>query len=375
MDKTLLLNDLLKKYYDNYKDGKKLFNIDKEKSYDYFKNSLSILENLKNKYPEKIHKYKDIIEESENECLKYLSLTVDSVINSENKYYDKISIKELLSSIECGDLDLIKSLKPTQINFKEKINGNTILHYAVKYGDTGFLKHAFKLGARVDTTNNNGNTLLEFACFEQDPNMINFLVQYGANMKKHLYFRDGGKKYINSNDSIDICNIIKIILAYENDINLTNNNIHNKFKILKNLIDHNEKIHMNDFTYTNLLNGLYNLLNKLPEESAISYLEIILEELSYIIQYKLGCPPNKLEIICISLVPFIEYNFNISLDWVFSLELKYLIINLIKKKKINNLNIKNELIENIWNIYIKKEIIQEDYLGCLISQWIAKIKV
>jgi len=47
----------------------------------------------------------------------------------------------------------------------------------------------------------------------------------------------------------------------------------------------------------------------------------------------------------------------------------------INKKKINNINIKKELIEYIWKNYIEPEIIQEDYLGCLISQWIAKIKV
>ena len=29
----------------------------------------------------------------------------------------------------------------------------------------------------------------------------------------------------------------------------------------------------------------------------------------------------------------------------------------------------------LWEKYLKNEIIQEDYLGCLISQWIAKIKV
>ena len=32
-------------------------------------------------------------------------------------------------------------------------------------------------------------------------------------------------------------------------------------------------------------------------------------------------------------------------------------------------------INYIWKNYIEPEIIQEDYLGCLISQWIAKIKV
>ena len=55
---------------------------------------------------------------------------------------------------------------------------------------------------------------------------------------------------------------------------------------------------------------------------------------------------------------------------------KYLIKNLIKKKnKYNSFDIKEELMNLLWDIYIKNEIIQEDYLGCLISQWITKIKV
>jgi hypothetical protein len=72
----------------------------------------------------------------------------------------------------------------------------------------------------------------------------------------------------------------------------------------------------------------------------------------------------------------LDYPFNLSIDWVILCELKYLIINLIKKKKkYNSFDIKTELMNLLWDIYLKNEIIQEDYLGCLISQWIAKIKV
>jgi hypothetical protein len=198
-------------------------------------------------------------------------------------------------------------------------------------------------------------------------------------MKKHLYFRDGTIKYKNNNDSIDISILLKIILSYNNSVDDSyekmNNNIYNKIKLIKNSIDLNQKINLNNYTYNDMFNCLSLLLNILPEESSMSYLNIITEELSFVLNNKLGCPTNKLEVILVNLVPFIEYPFIISIDWVISLELKFLIIKLIKKNKINSLDIKKELINQLWDKYIKTNIIQEDYLGCLISQWISKIKV
>ena len=204
--------------------------------------------------------------------------------------------------------------------------------------------------------------------------MIDFLSLYGANMQKHLYFREGANKYINHTEYIDNAILLKIILSYKNIQTTPNNKIFNKLRLIINLFDVDEKIKLNNYTVKDLFNGLNNLLNKIPEDSAITYLNIINDELSHILQNKLGCPTNKIDIILINLVPFIDYPFNLSLDWVFSLELKYLILNLIKNKK-NNLDIKKELIEKVWDTYIKDKIIQEDYLGCLISQWITKIKV
>ena len=168
------LNELIKKYHNNFKEGKIQINKNKDQAYIYFKNSLSILENLKKKYPEKINK--DFFEDSENECIKYLNFTIDSIINSEKIQNTKIKIEDLIKSLQEGDLDLIKSIKTNEIDFKELYENNTILHWAIKYGDTGFLKQAFKLGARIDTVNKEGHTLLEYACCEQDPNIINFLV-------------------------------------------------------------------------------------------------------------------------------------------------------------------------------------------------------
>jgi hypothetical protein len=373
------VNELLKKYYNNYMEGKKIYDTDKEKSFGYFKESLDILKNLRDNYNKKIKKHKKLLEDSESECYKYISLTIESTIESENIKKTNINIIELVSELEKGELNLIKIAKYGDINFYENIENETILHLAIKNGDTTFLKYAFRLGARIDTTNYLGNTLLEYACLQQDPNMINFLSEYGANMQKHLYFRSGNYKNTNNNNPIDICILLKIILSYlpnDSDDKKVNNRIYNKIKLLQNLLDINEKINLNNYTYRDLLIGLMYLLNKIPEISAITYLEIINEELNYSINNKLGCPKNKLELLLINLVPFIDYPFNISIDWIIIHELKYLIINLIKKKKkYNSFDIKKELVNLLWETYLKNNIIQENYLGCLISQWITKIKV
>jgi hypothetical protein len=383
---------LLKKYYKTFIDGKKKLHENNDKALELFKESLELLNEIKKNHSDKIKEHQYILNKSESECNKYINLTIESSIESEfNKPEHKINVDKLYENLLYGNLDLIKNAKFGQINFKQLINNDkqiinndkqiinndkqTILHYAIKQCDTTFLKYAFKLGARIDTTNSCGNTLLEYACLEQDPNMINFLGLYGANMQKHLYFRDGTIKNITNNDSIDINILLKTILSYisikiDNKIN---NKIYNKLKLIENSINLNESINFNNCSFKHLFIGLNILLHKLSETSALTYLNIISEELSYIlINNKLGCPPNKLEIILSNLVPFIDYPFNISIDWIISLELKYLILKLIKN---NTLDIKKELIENLWELYIKNKIVQEDYLGCLISQWITKIKV
>jgi hypothetical protein len=374
-------NTLLKLYFEKYTDGKQKIKKNKDEAFESFKDSLEILKTLRDKHSLEISEHKVLLDKSESECYKYINLTIETSIENVNMNTGyKINFKTLLNSLEYGDLELIKKAKYGDINFKEIVKDQTILHLAITYGDTSFLKFAFKLGARIDTTNKNGNTLMEYACLAQDPNMINFLGLFGANMQKHLYFRDGTIKYLNYNDSIDISILLKIILSYiplnnnKNDNENINNKIFNKIKFIKNSINLNDKIDIDNYTFNDLFIGLLYLLNKLPEDSALSYLNIIAEELSFVLHNKLGCPSNKLEIILINIIPFIEYPFKISIDWVISSELKYLIKFLLKKKN-NSLDIKKELFNNIWEIYVKKEIVQEDYLGCIISQWITKIKV
>lgn len=362
-------NEKIEKYYDTYILGIENFEINKDVSHKYFKESLLILEDLKKN---NISTNNLNIIQNEIECKKYFNLTLKYNIESEINTYSEIDYTSLIKSIEEGNIDCIKKYNYGEINFFKIINKQTLLHIAIKYGDTGFLKYAFKIGASIDTSNSEGHTLLEYACLEQDPNMINFLLNNGANMKKQLYFRDG-KKYFNFTQSIDIAILQKFLLEnnYLKNI-IINKEIEFRINNIKKYLNLDELIGLNNLTVNNLLSGLLYFLNILDFTSSMTYLDIITEELNYNLDLKLGCPRNKIDIILVNLVPFINYPFNLSNDWIISLELKYLIIKLIK---LNLDNIKKELVENIWDSYIKTKLVSEDFIGTLVFQWITKIKV
>ena len=68
------------------------------------------------------------------------------------------------------------------------------------------------------------------------------------------------------------------------------------------------------------------------------------------------------------MIPFINYNFNISSDFIIGLEIKFLIKNIIKQKNKNNLNkYKKIIINQLWNIYHEK-IVPIDYIGILTNK-------
>jgi len=369
---------LLKKYYKTYLIGKNTFNTDKERACEYIKSSLILLDKIKKQPPKDIEKYSNILNETENESCKllnlYLEYNIETEIPNESKNVDYI---KLFKSIEKGDLSEIKKYNINEINFKKLYKNQTLLHHAIKFGDTQFLKCCLKLGARIDTPNGFGNSLLEYACLEHDQNIINFLISNGANMKKHLYFRDSPVKNCNLNDSIDISNICKIVIELRQPIEyIEKKNINIKINEIKKYLDINELIGLNDLTIKELLNNIEYIMNKIDELSAETYLNIVEEEIKYELENKLGCPHNKLEIILINLIPFLSYPFNLEVDWILSLEIKYIIIKNLKNKKIIDINeIKKNIIDEIWEKYIKTEIIPEDYLGTIISQWMTKIKV
>jgi ankyrin repeat protein len=374
------VDKLLKKYYKTFIIGKKTFDCDKDKACEYIKESLIMLDNLKKTHQNDITKYSNILNETENESCKLLNSRVEYYLETENNSNNNdIDYVKLFKSIEKGDISEIKKYNINQINFRKLYKNQTLLHYALKFGDITFLKYCFKLGANIDIPNGSGNSLLEYACLEKDPNMISFLLKNGANMKKHLYFRDDVVKNLNLNDSIDIAILCKIVIKLK-DFFLDyekNNLISNKISEIKKYLDLDELIGYNNNTINDLINNIEYLLNKIDKDSSDTYLNIIDDEIKYNLKNQLlGCPSNKKDILLVNLVPFINYPFNLNINWILSLELKYIIKKNIKNKNLIDSNeIKINIVDELWDKYIKTEIVEEDYLGTIISQLITKIKV
>ena len=356
------VNNNIKKCLRSYLTGKKYFDTDKNKAFEYFKQSLKYLSIIENK-----EKYKDILKDTETECNKMITLTVEQSIE---KGVPQESQCNLFNLIEIGNIDELKKIKSHHLNFHiyDEI-GNTPLHKAVKFGDTTFIKCCLKLGCPVDIVNKEGFSLLEYACLERDPNIINFLLKNGADMKKHLFFRDGEKKNLQRQNYMDIAIIIKLILLHEpiDDIK--------DIVFLFNYFKENELIGFNEITYNEFFKYLQSLLNKLSLESKESYLSLIRDELVFPLKSSLECPNNKLELLLVYLIPFIDYNFNLSIDWYIHLELKFFFIRLLKESRQINEKEKNIVLTYVWDNYVKTNLIEDDYLGNLILQWVSKIKV
>jgi ankyrin repeat protein len=368
---------IMTKCLKSYLIAKKNINNNDDKSFQYFKQCIKILNDIKEYNITIEDKYNNIIEETETECSKYITKSIHKKIEEPINNYNNLNL-ELFELIETGNINDLKKYNYGEINFKiYNEHGLTPLHYAIKFGDTGILKYFFKIGAYIDETTNYGHTLLEYACLEKDPNMITFLSNYGADMKKHLEFRDN-KIFNNKTDQIDCALLQKIIL--NNNFNLNNYNIKYLNFIFKyfdsekyidiEYIKNNEKI-----KFKTLIINLDYLLSTIDDISRNTYIDIINEELNYDLILKLGCPSNKLEILLYNLVPFIKYD-NLRLNWIISIEIKYLILKILKNnKKINTKQLKNELYETLFNNYIKTNLIPNELIQIIVSQWIYKINV
>lgn len=361
MDNINISNDSkIKKCLKSYLTGKKMFDTDKTKAFEFFKQSLKYLSLIEDK-----EKYDDILKETETECNKFIVLTVEQSIERTQPYNQDINLFDI---IEKGELNKLKVIKANHLDFSiYDADGNTPLHKAVKYGDTSFLKACFKLGAPIDIVNKNGHSILEYACLEKDPNMITFLLNNGSNMKKHLFFRDGEKRYHNKQSYMDIAIILKLIFTYPEADNI------NDLSFLLNYFNKDAEIGLDSYTFDTLFKHLQSFINKFSDETKECYLNIIRDEIVFPLKSSLNCPNNKLELLLLYLVPFIEFPFDISMDWYLNLELKYFYIKLLKEHQHINLPEKTIIMEYIWNNYIKTKLLPDEYLGNLISQWISII--
>jgi hypothetical protein len=367
-------NKIISKGLKSFLTAKKYYDTDIDKSFEYFKQCIAILNDVKEKNIKVDNELSLLIDETETECSKYLTMTIESTIDKPNQkiYKNNSNDNILFEIIETGSINKLKEYKYNELDFMIYNSvGNTPLHHAIKYGDTTFLKHAFKLGANIDSTNMMGHTLLEYACLEKDPNLINFMITYGSDMKKHLKFREG-KRYYACGTQIDTMLIEKIILNY------SNNNIIYMDWIFK-YIDKSELLDIqlspDDKTLTNitLIQCIDRILSTLSNEMRTTYIDIIKEELDYELHFKLGCPHNLIEIILYNIVPFIDYNENLRYNWLLSLEIKFLILKILKNKvKINTKQLKLELKELLEISYSN---VSNGLIQTLVLQWLNKIKV
>ena len=374
----------LKKCLKSYLTAKKYYESDIDKSYDYFKQCVKILNDLKdNKINEE---YQNIIEETESECTKYLTLAIEATIEKPSKRKIKVDESQdnkLFEIIQTGDVDYLKNFEYGNCDFNIiDENGNTPLHLAIKFGDTTFLKHAFKLGAGIDKTNKFGHTLLELACLEKDPNLINYLSYCGANMKKHLEFREV-RKYFNNGNQIDILLLEKKVMENTKSSDKINHMEFifdyinkNEFLELEYCDQSNSTISIKKISFETFIKKLDVMINDFEKEKRNTFLSIIKEELSNDLIFKLGCPTSKIEILLYNLVPFIDYDHSLSLNWLISLEIKFIILKILKNKiKINTSELKKELKEFLYLSYIKPEIVPEGLIQIIVLQWVCKIKV
>jgi hypothetical protein len=370
----------------SYLTAKKYYESDSDKSLEYFKQCIKILNDLREKNIKITKNLVEIIDETETECSKYITQAITNTLDepSVKKVKSFDTDNELFELIEIGDIHKLKTYSFGDIDFNITNEfGLTPLHYAIRFGDTTFLRQAFKLGAGIDQSNKFGHTLLEYACLEKDPNMINFLMAYGADMKKHLEFREG-KKYFNNTTQIDIALIEKKIMESSDIIKWKNKHLDFLLEYIKPDepidIDYcnptNSTIPISKITFCDFLKKLDFMVNNFPQDYRDTFIKILKEEFVDQLTFKLGCPTKPIELILYNLVPFLETQQILRLNWLVSLEVKYLILKILKNKiRINTKELKQELVKLLYLSYIKPEIIPEGLIQIIVLQWVYKIKV
>lgn len=379
-------NKIVLKCLKSYLTAKKYYDTDIDKSLEYFKQCIKILNDLKDNKIKITDNLIDIIDETETECSRYLTQAITNSIDKPTvkKIKSIDTDNEIFELIEIGDIHKLKGYNFGDVDFNITNDyGLTPLHYAIRFGDTAFLRQALKLGAGIDQTNKFGHTLLEYACLEKDPNMINFLSAYGADMKKHLEFREG-KKYFNKSSYMDVALLEKKVMESNEIKNWKIKHLNFVFNYIKpneNIdIDYcnptNSTVSICKITFNEFIKKLDAMIDNFDNDSRETFISILKDELSHELLFKLGCPPKSIEIILYNLIPFIDSKQDLKLNWLISLEVKFLILKILKNKvRINTKELKNELAELLYLSYIKPEILPEGLVQIIVLQWVYKIKV
>ena len=303
--------------------------------------------------------------------LKNLNQTEEVMVllsQTEIEYNKKKS--NIFKLIKTNNINKIKKINNIDFNEINK-NGNTVLHHCIRIGDSEILKLLLKKGGNINSVNGNGHTLLEYACLCKDPNIINTVLLLGADMKKHLFFRKGSDKYYLNKSDIDMAILMKLLI--HKFLNNEKKNLVN-FSFLLEYFNSNELIGIEKFTISDLLIGLEYLFD--GKKCFDTYKNIVIEELNY---YNYcaknniySCYNSKVDIILLHIVPFINYPFNISSEFLLKKEIFILIKHIIKN---NKKNYKNLIVNNIFSNYIDTNIQKEDYLGIIVFKILKDLKI
>jgi hypothetical protein len=109
------------------------------------------------------------------------------------------------------------------------------------------------------------------------------------------------------------------------------------------------------------------------KDSYETYKKIIIEELDIFEENKdlTKCIYNKIDLVLINIVPFINYPFNIGSVFILKNEIKYLIkYILVNNKK----DYKNILLTKLFDYYIQTNLFPEDYIGIIVYNILSKLK-
>ena len=195
--------------------------------------------------------------------------------------------------------------------------------------------------------------------------MISFLLQHGANMQKHLFFRKGEAKYYLNKSDIDIAILLKLVIV--NSVSSKTDSQYS-FSFLDKYFSQNELIGLDKFTIRDLIAGLNNMF--IGKESYKTYKTILIEELDNYEEYKqVRCIHNKIDIVLTNMVPFINYPYNIASIFLLKNEIKYLMNNILNN---NKKDFKNILMTKLFDTYIQNNLFTEDYIGTIVFNILSK---
>ena len=318
--------------------------------------------------------YNDILSIS----TKSVSILLKTCLNNQIEYIK--CLPDVFDYIGNGDIKgFIKNFNKHFYNFNIYKNGITPLHSAIYNGDTNFLKYLLIIKGDIDIYDNNHNTLLEFACIQNDPNVIDFLVKHGANIKKHIILRQY-KKCVYRSTEIDIALvelylINSYLILYGLDEYIENEKY--KYVYLEWIYEYIPKKDILDVNYKNvdtnqaLIIIIDELLSTLGRSATDEFIKIIKEELQYNLLCDLCCPNNKLHIVLYNIIPFIRYTIDLSLNWIIHQDFK----NILLSTNFVDKDIKKEFKHIVYNKYINSNILTKDRLKMLMHQQFYKLNI